>query len=176
MKINKTVTVAIVLVGLLLGGLAAGAFFGPKPMNVSAAPPAQQGENQEMNEANDNETGGEVNDVNETADSETADTNEAAEPQSGNEANEVKEGNDTQESGEANDGAALQGQATLTMDEAKAVAEKANPGAKAVDAELDQMNETNGPVVYDVELDNGSEVLIDANTGEILPAPAGEKD
>lgn len=159
MKINRTLGVTVVVVGLLLGGLAAGALLSPKPVNVNAAPPAQQGSTEETNEANDNETGGEVND-----------TSEAAEPQSGNEANE------SQALDEVDENAALQSQTSLTADEAKVIAEQANPGAKATDIELDQANESSGAVVYDVELDNGVNILVDANSGAILSSAQGEKD
>lgn len=172
MKINRTLGVTVVLVGLLLGGLAAGALFSQK-VDVNAAPPAQQGSTEETNEANDNEAGGEVNGTNETADTEQADTNEAAEPQSGNEANEA---NESQSSGEVDENAALQSQAGLTADEAKVIAEQANPGAKATDIELGQANENSGAVVYDVELDNGVNILVDANSGAILSSTQGEKD
>jgi len=55
--------------------------------------------------------------------------------------------------------------AAITADEAKAAALAANPGANVVASELDKEN---GALVYEVELDNGLEVAVDANTGAIL--------
>lgn len=53
----------------------------------------------------------------------------------------------------------------LTPDEAKAVAEEASPGATATDVSLEREGSKD---VYEVQLDNGMEVEIDAATGEIL--------
>ena len=94
-------------------------------------------------------------------------------------ANEASEANDTAEANEANepqesaeaDQATLQSKATISAADAEAVALKANPGASVVKTELD---EEQGTLAYDVELDNGQEVLVDAATGEILPSMSGE--
>ncbi|MCA9902118.1 MAG: PepSY domain-containing protein [Ardenticatenaceae bacterium] len=53
----------------------------------------------------------------------------------------------------------------LTPNEAKAVAEEASPGATATDVTLEREGSQD---VYEVQLDNGMEVEIDAATGEIL--------
>lgn len=58
---------------------------------------------------------------------------------------------------------AQQGQ--LTADEARTAAEAASPGATATDVELEREGSKD---VYEVQLDNGMEVEIDAVTGEIL--------
>lgn len=73
----------------------------------------------------------------------------------GDEANEADEGEET----------VSPDQATISADEAKAAAEKAYPEAKAVAVELEHER---GQVVYEVELDNGLEVQIDAANGDFL--------
>ncbi len=56
-------------------------------------------------------------------------------------------------------------QSQLTPDEAKAAAEAESPGATATDVSLEREGSVD---VYEVQLDNGMEVEIDAATGEIL--------
>lgn len=56
-------------------------------------------------------------------------------------------------------------QSQLTSDEAKAAAEAVSPGAAATHVGLEYEG---GKDVYEVQLDNGMEVEIDATTGEIL--------
>lgn len=53
----------------------------------------------------------------------------------------------------------------LTPDEAKAAAEAVSPGATATDVDLEREG---GKDVYEVQLDNGMEVELDAASGEIL--------
>jgi len=65
---------------------------------------------------------------------------------------------------ETDEAAALQPMAVISNDEAKAVAEAANPG-----------NE-NGVLVYSVELDNGLEVKVDAGNGTILRTEQADAD
>jgi uncharacterized membrane protein YkoI len=66
---------------------------------------------------------------------------------------------------DADEAAILQEQAVLSADEAKAAAEAAQPGTKAVKVELESED---GFLVYDVELDNGMELTIDAGDGTVL--------
>jgi len=76
-------------------------------------------------------------------------------------------GDDGDDASESQDGgAALQGQATLTQEEAEAIALAEYPGAKVRATELEMEG---GVLLYSVELDNGAEVELDANTGDILP-------
>jgi uncharacterized membrane protein YkoI len=126
MKINKTIAIAVLLFGLLAGGLATGVLLSRRPLSVNAAPPAQ--------EVNDT---GEADDVEDNDENEAGETEEAVSPD----------------------------QANITADEAKAAAEAAYPGAKAVAVELENEN---GKIAYEVELDNGLEVIVDAGSGEIL--------
>ena len=71
---------------------------------------------------------------------------------------------------EAGEAAALAGQAKISVEEAKAAALAANPGATVVKAELDNEN---GALVYSVELSNGSDVKVDAGNGAILHTETG---
>ena len=66
---------------------------------------------------------------------------------------------------EADELAALQSQAKITADEAATLALAANPGASEVQVELDNEN---GSLAYSVELDNGSDVKVDAGNGTVL--------
>lgn len=62
--------------------------------------------------------------------------------------------------------------ATLSQDEAIAIAE-AETGSTAAFVELEREN---GTVLYSVELEDGSEVEIDANTGDILEVEGAGAD
>ena len=64
-------------------------------------------------------------------------------------------------------------QAGITAEEARAAAESGNPGAKALEVELENEN---GTLVYEVELDNGLDVIVDANNGNILGTERDEED
>lgn len=90
----------------------------------------------------------------ESNEQETADANEA------NEANGLSE---------ADESAALASQAKISVDQAKSAALAANPGTTVVKAEL---GDENGTITYSVELDNGADVKVDANTGAVLSTEA----
>lgn len=130
MKINKTVAIVVLLLGLLIGGLAGGLLLSQMPLNAIAAPPSQGGD--DTGAADDGEDG----DANETGEAE-----EAVSP----------------------------AQAGITADQAKAAAEAAYPGTKARRVELEGEN---GVTAYEVELDNGLEVLVNAANGDLLGVDA----
>jgi hypothetical protein len=77
------------------------------------------------------------------------------------------------EANEADEADASPDQTGITADEARAAAETANPGTKSLEVEL--KNE-NGTLVYEVELDNGLEVMVDAANGNILGTERDEAD
>lgn len=79
---------------------------------------------------------------------------------------------DTQYEGisEADEAAALAGLATITPEQAKDAALKANPGTTVVKTELDNEN---GALVYGVELSNGMDVKVDAGNGMVLYVDSG---
>ncbi|MCI0609706.1 MAG: PepSY domain-containing protein [Anaerolineae bacterium] len=79
----------------------------------------------------------------------------------------TQDGDDTSES--QDNGAALQGQAAITQEEAEAIALAGYPGAKVLAAELENEG---GTLLYSIELDNSMEVEVDANNGTVLPAEA----
>lgn len=66
---------------------------------------------------------------------------------------------------EADETTTLQKMATISPDQAKAVATAANPGLTVIKAELDNEN---GVLVYSVELSNGLDVKVDAGNAMIL--------
>jgi uncharacterized membrane protein YkoI len=74
---------------------------------------------------------------------------------------------------EADEAAALADSATITPEQAKAAALEANPGATVVKVEL---GHENGALVYEVELDNGLEVKVDAGNGAILSTEQADAD
>lgn len=66
---------------------------------------------------------------------------------------------------EADETAALAGQAKLTVDEAQSAALAAHPGTTVVKTDL---GDENGKITYNVEMSDGAEVKIDANSGAML--------
>ena len=60
--------------------------------------------------------------------------------------------------------------ATITPEQAKAAALKANPDATVTEIELENEN---GVLVYDVELSNSMDVEVDAGTGVVLHTEVG---
>lgn len=147
MKINKTIGIAVLLFGLLMGGLAAGVLFSQQPPDINAAPPAQ-------------EPATEAEDVDQAGDVEDNDANEAEDI---DEAGDVEDddGNETEE-------AVSPDQAGITADEAKTAAETYT-GVKAIAVELENEN---GKVAYEVEMEDGQEVLVDAVDGTVLGVDA----
>ena len=79
-------------------------------------------------------------------------------------AGQVKEDDDDDEAGEA-EVSVSPALADITPAEAAAAAEAAYPGAKALEVELEKEN---GLIAYEVELDNGLELLIDHSNGNVL--------
>lgn len=78
----------------------------------------------------------------------------------------------SQDSGlsESEEATALQSQAKISASEAEAAALAANPGTKVTKSEIDNEN---GALVYSVELSNGSDVKVDAGTGQVLYTDQG---
>ncbi len=72
---------------------------------------------------------------------------------------------DDDDADDAAESAALQELATISAADAEAAALADYPGATVVETELDKEN---GQVVYEVELDNGTEVIVDAADGTVL--------
>jgi len=71
---------------------------------------------------------------------------------------------------EADEATALQGKAAISAAEAEATALDANPGASVVKTKLDNEN---GALVYSVELNNGTDVKVDAGNASILFTDSG---
>lgn len=76
-----------------------------------------------------------------------------------------EENNDTCPEDETN---ASPDQLGITREEAQAVAEAAFVGAKTLEIELDWMYENGGALIFEVELDNGIDVAVDAGNGDII--------
>ena len=86
---------------------------------------------------------------------------------------EQPEANEVPEADEAAAQAELAKQATITEQQARATVLAANPGATVVEVELD---DEDGTVVYDVELSNGVDVEVNAQTGAITSTEQAEGD
>lgn len=71
---------------------------------------------------------------------------------------------------ETDEAGALQAQAKISASDAESAALAANPGASVTKSELDNEN---GALVYSVELSNGSDVKVDAGTGQVLHTDQG---
>ncbi len=142
MKINKRIATVVMLAGLLIGSLGAGLTLTGQPAPAAAAPVQQT----------------------QPVDAPTTEDGDSTQDPSYTGSIPVDEAQ-TDDMSETDEAAALQGQATISADEAKAAAEAANPGAKAVKVELDNEN---GYLVYSVELDNGLDVKIDAGDASVL--------
>ena len=81
-------------------------------------------------------------------DGEVEDTHEAGETQGADEVDEVAPTT-----------------SSVTADQAQAIAEAANPGTTTLNVEFDREN---GKDLWEVELDSGMDVKVDANSGVIL--------
>jgi len=152
--------VAILAVVILLGGLTAGSIFA---QSSDASSPAQTTV-QSIADIDDIEE--EVGDQNEAdMDDETEASNDVDEQQPIYAGTTTVDNSQFEGMSEAEETDALQAKATISAADAEAIALAANPGTNVVETELDNEN---GVLVYDVELDNGTEVKIDAGNGQIL--------
>jgi uncharacterized membrane protein YkoI len=97
----------------------------------------------------------EENDANESVEAEDVNSTECE-----NDANEAEETNGADGSNEA-----APASTGISADEAQAIAEAAHPGAATLFVEFDREW---GRDIWEVELDNGLDVQVDAGTGEIL--------
>ncbi|MFQ5420884.1 MAG: PepSY domain-containing protein [Anaerolineae bacterium] len=156
MKLKNLTIGVLVLIGLLVGSLSAGALPAGRPGHAAAAPSAQStdacAQDDDGQETADTE---DKDDVREDVECGTQDESEVDEA---NEANEVDEADETAPAG-----------LSLTADEAQAIVEAANPGATTLAVEYDREN---GRDLFEVELDNGQDVQVDADTGEIVATEA----
>ncbi len=78
MKINKTIAVAVLLFGLLVGGLGAGVLLSQRPTSASAAPVVQQAVTCTDDDNVQHEAEGEADDANEDAACVENEANDAA--------------------------------------------------------------------------------------------------
>lgn len=150
MKINKKVATVVMLAGLLVGSLGVGLTLTGK-LGAAAAAPVQQTQPVDVPAAEDGDS------TQDTSYTGSIPVDEA----------QIDGMSETDEA------VALQGQASISADEAKAAAEAANPGAKAAKVELDNEN---GYLVYSVELDNGLDVKIDAGDATVLHTEQADDD
>ena len=181
MRVNKTIAILVVLFGLLIGGLGAGIWLSQQPLSANAAPPVQEDttcvdDEDDQQEAEDEadeaeDCNDDVNESSEVEDDDDASETDEAEDDDNDEAGDVDEPGDVEEDDDdaeqedENEAGVSPDQTSITADEAKAAAEAAYPGAKALEVELENEH---GTVAYEVELDNGLEVMVDSADGSIL--------
>ncbi len=106
----------------------------------------------------------------EVADTEDADNVEEEAECSPQDENEADEANESQEIEDGYDAADTSDEVaptniSVTADQAQAIVEKANPNAATVAVEFDREN---GKDIWEVELDNGLDVKVNAANGQIL--------
>ena len=177
-KFNPKFAVALAAIAVMSAGVVGvrGVAFAqnPTPPTVSASPAVTDTEKVDAPgqlEQQDATGAPEVKDASEAAEQpgapEAQDTNEkpGAGEQVGVEANDTAEPN-VNETAEA---ASLAGKAKITAQQAEATALAANPGTTVTKTDL---GEENGTIVYDVELSNGSDVKVDAQSGVMIGTDA----
>jgi uncharacterized membrane protein YkoI len=159
MKMKKWTIGILVMIGLLVGSLGAGALLSGQPGKAAAAPAAQTSDPC----ANDDD-GAEAAD---TQDMDNVQEEVQCGPQDENEADETggSEVDDGQEAVDDTGDEAVPASTGITADQAQTIAEAANPGAATLAVEFDREN---GQDIWEVELDNGQDVKVDANSGQIL--------
>ena len=153
MKLKKWTIGVLVMIGLLIGGLFGGVILGGLPGRAAAAPAAQTAD-----PCVDDDDSAEVAD---TEDTDNVEEEVQCGPQDENEADEANEG---QEAEDGSDDVAP-GDLGITAVQAQTIAEEANPNTTTLAVEFDREN---GNDIWEVELDNGQDVKVDANSGQIL--------
>jgi hypothetical protein len=66
------------------------------------------------------------------------------------------------------------GALSVTDEEARAAVLEAYPGVTIGEVDLDTQDD--GSLVYDVDIDSGQEIMVDARTGEVLGAEVDDAD
>lgn len=153
MKLNKRLATVFILVGLLIGGLLGGIVLAGRPQAANAAQSSQGCVDDDALEGEkevEDDDAAEVGEQDDAAEGEEEDCDDDDE-------GEADEGDEADEVAPANTG--------ITADEARSIAEEAYPDAAVLAVEFDREN---GVDLFEAELDNGTDVRIDANSGAIL--------
>lgn len=160
MKMKKWTIGVLVMIGLLVGSLGAGAFLVGRPGKAAAAPSTQT-----TDQCVDDDDGAEeadaedIDDVEEEVECGSQDENEA------DEAGET-EADDGQEDVTADTSDEVAPASTgITADQAQTIAEEANASTTTLAVEFDREN---GKSIWEVELANGLDVKVDASSGQII--------
>jgi uncharacterized membrane protein YkoI len=142
--------VAVLTVGGIIGGLTLGPVSASQTLNTS---PTSQTAIQSIDDDDD--------------------AAEAAVKGSDTDSVEEQVGDQTEGVSDAEEATAMQVEATISAADAEAAALAGNPDTSVIKTELDNED---GVLAYSVELSNGSEVKVDAGTGEVLHTEAGDQD
>lgn len=199
MKLKKMTIGVLVLIGLLAGSLAAGAILSGRPGSAAAQSPNGCVEDDDGQETADTEDKDNVQEEVQCGPQDEEDGQEAESPHDADTANGCVEDDDGQETAVTEDKDNVQEEVQcgpqdegedheaedadsadaademapaglpISADQAQAIVEAANPGVQTLAVEFDREN---GRDLFEVELDNGQDVKVDATTGEILYSEA----
>ena len=166
MKINRFIALAAIAL-LVVGAMG---FLSYKAFAQTDQPPATvdcsgQDDDDDVAEAVETE---DTDDIEEQCgdQSEDDDLGEVGEADTDNVENEVEDANEAGEVEGVDEADEVAPAGTpVTADEAQAVVEAANPGAATLNVEFDRENGTD---IWEVGLDNGQDVKVDAGSGVIL--------
>lgn len=150
MKINRWIALALIAL-LLIGAMGFVSYRVFASANGSRAfqdcSAETQDQENEANEASETEDSG-VEECGQSGEAEDGDGNEATEANGQDVSDEI-----------------APAQTGITAEQAQTIVEAANPGAITLNVEFDREG---GKELWEVELDNGMDVKVDATTGEFL--------
>jgi len=166
MKINRFVTLAALAL-LVVGAMG---FFSYRALAQTSQPPlATDCSAQDDDDAEDADTGSDTDDIEEQCGNQSEDEDEAGDVDNGEVENEVEDSADGNEAsknqGVDQDDEVAPAGLNITADEAQAIVEIANPGTTTLNVEFDREG---GTSIWEVELENGLEVKVDASSGFIM--------
>jgi hypothetical protein len=165
MKINRFIALAAIAL-LVIGAMG---FLSYKAFAQTNQPPASTDCNGQDDDAAEAVEAEDTDDVEEECGPQDENVDEAGEADTDNVENEAEDGKDANEASEAQGGDEADEVApattTVSADEAQAIVEAANPGTATLNVEFDRENGTD---IWEVELDNGLDVKVDAGSGAIL--------
>jgi len=162
MKINRFIALAAIAL-LVVGAMGVLSY---KAFAQTDQPPAAtdcNGQDDDAAEAVETE---DIDDVEHECGPQDEDLDEAGEVDTDEVENEVEDANEAGEVEGVDEADEVAPAGTpVTADEAQAIAEAANPGAATLNVEFDREN---GKDIWEVELDNGLDVKVDAASGAIF--------
>jgi hypothetical protein len=169
MKINRFIAlVAIAL--LVVGAMGLLSYKALAQTNQPATATDCNGQDDDAAEAA--ETGPDTDDIEEQCGPQDEDVDEAGDADTDEVENEVEEADGVEDANEASEAKGVDEAdevaptgLSVTAEEAQAIVDAANPGTATLNVEFDRENGTD---IWEVALDNGLDVKVDASSGVIL--------